>query len=511
MRRLLAFLFVAALMAFGTTVKGAEDPATLRIAGGSHLDAFDPQLETTSLSIDMHIYDTLVDFGDENYGSIVPSLAERWENSADGMTMTFYLKRGVRFSDGSPFNADSVKFTLERILDPKTASPNRAKVAEISQVDVVDDYTVKISTRRPYAPLLENLATYHLAMLSRGATSKYSVLEYGMHPVGTGPYMLESYDISGETVLVRNPNYHGAPGGPERITYQPVPEVSARVIMLQTGDIDIATGLSPESVPPLEADPNIEVISKPSTMMVSFTQMIWKGAPYDNKLVRQAMMYAVDREAIVKTILGGYGVVPKGPFSPGVQAFTEFGGYEYNPEKAKELLALAGYPNGFSTIALVPEGRYMKAREVSEAVQGYLAQVGIKIELRVSEWATYVTEFPSTLIDRGMHMLGSSIPTAHWRIERIWGTQKQPEKDKLPPNTSMYSNPEVDRLLSEASQNFSLEERNKLYAQAEKIVWEDAPELWLFGQSQLIGVRKGFSGYKFYGNQDWRLDRVVKQ
>ncbi|MBA8906068.1 ABC transporter substrate-binding protein [Aminobacter ciceronei] len=509
MKKAFVLLIAAALM--GSAGAAKSEAEEVRIAGGSHLDAFDPQLEVTSLSVAMHIYDTLVDFGDENYGSIVPSLAERWDNSEDGLTWTFYLKKGVKFSDGSPFNADSVKFTLERILDPKTASPNRAKVAEISKVDVVDDYIVKITTRKPYAPLLENLATYHLAMLSRSATSKYSVLEYGMKPVGTGPYMLESYDISGETVLVRNPNYYGTPGTPDRISYTPVPEVSARVIMLQTGEVDIATGLSPESLPPLEADPNIEVISKPSTMMVSFTHQMWKGAPYDNKLVRQAMMYAVDREAIVKTILGGYGVVPKGPFSPGVQAFADFGGYEYNPEKAKELLAEAGYPNGFSTIALAPEGRYMKAREVSEAVQGYLAQVGINVELKMSEWATYVTEFQSTLIDRGMHMLGSSIPTAHWRIQRIWGTQKMPDKDHLPPNTSQYSNPEVDRLLSEASQNFSLEERNKLYAQAEKIVWEDAPELWLFGQSQLVGVRKGFSGYKFYGNQDWRLDRVVKQ
>lgn len=509
MKKAFVLLLAAALMG-GVGVAKSEAEA-IRIAGGSHLDAFDPQLETTSLSVAMHIYDTLVDFGDENYGSIIPSLAERWENSADGLSMTFYLKHDVKFSDGSPFNAESVKFTLERILDPKTASPNRAKVAEISQVDVIDEYTVKITTRKPYAPLLENLATYHLAMLSPSATGKYSVLEYGMHPVGTGPYMLESYDISGETVLVRNPNYHGTPGIPERITYMPVPEVSARVIMLQTGEVDIAVGLSPESLPPLEADPEIDVISKPSTMMVSFTHQMWKGAPYDNKLVRQAMMYAVDREAIVKTILGGYGVAPTGPFSPGVQAFTEFGGYEYNPEKAKELLAQAGYPDGFSTIALAPEGRYMKAREVSEAVQGYLGQVGIKVELKMSEWATYVTEFQSTLIDRGMHMLGSSIPTAHWRIERIWGTQKQPDKDRLPPNTSTYSNPEVDRLLSEASQNFSLEERNKLYAQAQKIIWEDAPELWLFGQSQLIGTKKGLSGYKFYGNQDWRLDRVAKQ
>jgi ABC-type transport system substrate-binding protein len=510
MKRLIGLLAAASLSCAIATTPGNAQPVTLKIASGSHLDAFDPQLEVTSLSVAMHIYDTLVDFSDENYTKIVPSLAERWENSEDGLTWTFYLKKGVRFSDGSPFNADAVKFTIERILDPKTASPNRAKVAEVDRVEVVDADTVKIITKRPYAPLLENLATYHLAMLSPTATKKYTVLEYGMHPVGTGPYKLESYDISGETVLVRNPNYHGKQGKPDRITYRPIPEVSARVIMLQTGDIDIATGLTPEVVSQLKGDRNVEIVNKPSTMMVSFTNQIWKGAPYNNKLVREAMMYAVDRQAIVKTVLGGYGTVPNGPFSPAAQAYIDIGGYEYNPKKAKELLSQAGYPNGFHMIALAPEGRYMKEREVSEVVQAYLAQVGIDVELRMSEWATYTTQFQSTLIDRGMHMLGSSIPTAHWRIERIWGTQPRPSESRLPPNTSGYSNPKVDELLKQASQTFSLDARNKLYGDIQKIIWDDAPELWLFGQSQIIGVRKGVSGYTFYGNQDWRLDQTQK-
>jgi len=496
--------------ALGTTVLNAQTPVTLRVASGSHLDAFDPQLEVTSLSVDMHIYDTLVDFSDENYKNIVPSLAERWENSGDGLTWTFFLKKGVRFSDGSPFNAEAVKFTIERILDPKTASPNRAKVAEVDRVEIIDENTVKIVTKRPYAPLLENLATYHLAMLSPAATKKYTVLEYGMHPVGTGPYKLESYDISGETVLVRNPNYHGKQGRPDRITYRPVPEVSARVIMLQTGDVDIATGLTPEVVSRIKDSKNLDVITKSSTMMVSFTNQMWKGAPYNNKLVRQAMMYAVDRQAIVKTVLGGYGNVPKGPFSPAAQAYVDIGGYEYNPNKAKELLAQAGYPNGFKMTALAPEGRYMKEREVSEVVQAYLAQVGITVELRMSEWATYTTQFQSTSVDRGMHMLGSSIPTAHWRIERIWGTQAKPSENRLPPNTSGYSNPKVDELLKQASETFSFDARNKIYGDIQNIIWEDAPELWLFGQSQIIGVRKGISGYTFYGNQDWRVDQAVK-
>lgn len=489
----------------------SDGKSILRIAGGSHLTAFDPQLETTSLSMDMHIYETLVVFSDENFSKIEPVLAERWENSTDGLEWTFYLKKGIKFSDGSPFNAEAVKFTLERMMDPATASPNRAKVEQIDKVTAVDENTVKITTKQPYAPLLENLATYHLSMLSPSATKKYSVKDYGMHPVGTGPYMLEKYDISGESILVRNPNYRGKPGNFERISYRAVPEAASRVMMLQNNEIDIATALIPEVVSQLKADKNIEVVIKPSTFMISLNHMIWKGKPYDNKLVRQAMMYAVDREAIVKSILLGNGAAADGPFSPGVQGYIKLGGYEYNPEKAKELLKQAGYPDGFSMVMWAPEGRYMKARQVSEAVQGYLAKVGIKAELKMSEWATYGTEMQSNIGDRGMQMLGSSIPTAHWRIQRIWGSQKMASATQLPSNSSMYSNPQVDALLAQAAKTFKLEDRVKLLQDAQKIIWDDAPYLWLYSQVQIIGVRKGLSGYFFYGNEDWRMVDAVYQ
>lgn len=496
------FLVFASVFVFNDFAQAEKN--ILKIAGASHLAAFDPQLETTSLSMVMHIYETLVVFTDENFSKIEPVLADRWETTPDGLEWTFYLKKGIKFSDGSPFNAEAVKFTLERIMDQKTASPNRAKVEAIDKVIVADEYTVKIRTKQPYAPLLENLATYHLSMLSPSATKKYSIKDYGMHPVGTGPYMLEKYDISGETVLLRNPNYHGEPGNFERISYRAVPEVASRVMMLQTNEVDIVTGLVPEVVSQLKADKNVEVVIKPSTYMISFANMIWKGKPYDNKLVRQAMMYAVDREAIVKSLLMGYGTVADGPFAPGAQGYKKFGGYKYNPEKAKELLRQAGYPDGFSMNVWATE-KYMKARQVSEAVQGYLAEVGIKVKLNIAEWATYVTEVYSNIGDRGLQMDGASIPTAHWRIQRIWGTQQMPSPTQLPPNRSAYSNPKVDELLNEASKIFDLDKRIKLYQDAQAIIWEDAPYLWLFSQVQIIGVREGIKGYFFYGNEDFSM------
>lgn len=487
----------------------------LRVVQGSDVDTLDPPVSrsTPSQVVFLNIFDTLVKWKDTSLSEIVPDLAESWTKSDDGLKWTFKLRKDVKFQDGTPFDAEAVKFNLDRIVDPALGSPNRSLYKDISQVTVIDANTVEVATKEPSPTLLEILAEPYSSMSSPTAVKKHG-RAYSLNPVGTGPYVLSEWLQGQRVVLKRNPDYFGTPGKPDTMTFRPVPEGGARVIELKTGNADIALNLAPESASEIDKSESTELLVAPSSFQIFFELNTTKP-PFNDPRVRLAVNYAIDREAIIKMILQGYGKVPEGIFPEGVQSRAKQTSYSYDPEKARKLIAEV-FPNGYKEKVVIwtPSGRYMKDKTVAEVVQGYLNDIGFQTEFKVWEWAAY----QKTLYkpqkgegtgkgsnDANMWLLGTGVTNADWRLRRkFYSTNSS--------NLTGYNNPEIDKLLNKASVDMDYESRMNAYGDVQRIVWNEAPNaLVLFDQVQLIGIAKGLKGLEIYSDERVRLKQVTKQ
>jgi peptide/nickel transport system substrate-binding protein len=437
---------------------------------------------------------------------IVPRLATKWAISDDKKTWTFDLQPNVKFSDGSAFNPEAVKFSIKRTLDPKAGSVVRAVFETIfDQVEPVGSSQVKITTKAPYPDLLIVLASPTAGMYSPAATQKYDAKEYGRHPVGTGPYMLKEWTTGERVVLVPNPNYWGDKPKTPQITFRPVPEAASRAAMLRTGEADIAVKLPPEEFKNLQSMSNLNVLQLDSMYQVSYELNVAKdNPPLNDKRVRQALNYAVDKDAIAKNVLGGFGQAIRSPFGPGIDFRVEFDGYTYDPARAKQLLADAGYANGLKMELWSPQGRYLKDRETSEAVQGYLKAVGIDAGLRIWEWAPYLAAVREDASRQAM-MLGRATPGADFFSTRLWTKGSIGQF-----NSTNYWTPDLEQLIPQARSTFDDQQRAQAYKQIQQTVWDDAPWLFLYNQKALVGLRKEVQGFAMWTHEVMLLRNVVK-
>ncbi len=487
---------------------------TVKFVEGSNIDTLDTAITRSRPTqiITEHLFNHLVKWKDTKLSAIAPDLAESWKVSSDGLRWTFKLKKGITFHDGTPFNAEAVKFNMERILDPKFGSPNRAYFASIKKITVIDDYTVAFETKKPDATLLENLVASPGSIASPNAIKKWGK-DYGQHPVGTGPYKLKEWIPGERCVIERYEEYFGKRPKPDVITYRPVPEGAARVVELESGNADIVNRIPPEAADQLKKNPRVKLWVIPSTFQIWF-ELNQTRPPFNDVRVRKAVNYAIDRKVIIEKILGGYGSIPDGPFTPGVQGRISLEPYPYDPDKAKKLLAEV-YPDGYKEkiVMWTPHGRYLKDKMVSEAVQGYLNELGFKTEFRVWEWSSYQKTLYSPQPGKGtgkgtndahMWILGASIPTADIRVARRLETGN-------PANLLGYSNKRLDKLLVDARTNMNYEQRMKMYEEIQKIIWEDFPRLVLFNQMQLIGMQKSIKGLDAFAYEVLLFNNVTKE
>lgn len=504
-------LFVSA--AFPNVLR-AQAGFDLRVVQGADADTLDPAVSrsTPSQLIFNTIFNTLVRWKDIELSEIVPDLAESWSKSDDGLKWTFKLRQGVKFHDGTPFDAEAVKFNLERIVDPKLGSPNRSLFAGISKVTVVDPQTVEVETKEPSPILLEILADEYSSISSPEAI-KTSGRAYSRNPVGTGPYVLSEW-IPGQSLTAKkNPDYFGTAGKADTITFRPVPEASARLIELQSGNADIVLNVTPESAGEVKQGGNTKLIEAPSSYQIFF-ELNTTRPPFDDPRVRLAVNYAIDRQAIIDKILAGYGKVPRGVFPEGVQGRAEQAAYPYDPDQARKIFNEV-YPGGFkeTVVMWTCAGRYMKDKEVAETVQSYLNAIGLETEFKVWEWATYQkTLYRSEEGGTGrgtnaanMWLLGTGITNADWRLHRKFFSGDGS-------NLTGYSNKKVDELLNAAARDMNYESRMQAYGEVQKIVWNEAPNaIALFDQVQLIGVGPGITDPEVFGDEIVKLDQVAKQ
>ena len=430
----------------------AAEIDVLTIGIGIDADTLNPHEQTTTLMQNMCdlIYDN--PYYQDPDGKIHPRLFESHEVSKDGLTYTFNLRKGVKFQDGTPFNAMAFKFTFDRavrVKEWKTRNPLKFSIAMTDSCTVIDDHKIAIKLKYPFAPFLATMSMSVLSPISPTAVFKWGD-DVRQHPVGAGPYKLTEWVKGDRIVMTRNEDYWGKKPTVKKIVWKIVPEVATREAMLRAGQIDICYKPSPANVAALKADSNIEV------QMPLDTRTIFMGLNYQkgmtaSKEFRQAINYAIDKKAIVKKILFGTAEPMQGPVSPKVFGFFKMANqYDYNPEKAKELLKKSGY-KGQVIHMRTPNGRYLFDKQVSEAVQAYLEAIGIKTELRTYDWPTYVAGLlkPIDKSELEVFLLGWG-PLV---LDADMGLFGQFHSSVNPPKglgAAFYSNKEFDKLMEES-------------------------------------------------------------
>jgi glutathione transport system substrate-binding protein len=481
---------------------------TLTIASGTDVENLNIHLVTASPSYSVleHIYETLFYMNPE--GELEPVLAESIE-PGDNDTFVLHLRQGVQFTDGTPFNADAVKANLDWVLNADNGAPFRFLIDRIEEVVVVDENTVELRLTGPFAPLAAHLSHGALAMMSP------ALLEQGPefmaeNAAGTGPYMLESWRRDEAVTLRRNPDYWGDQPAIETVVFRVIREDGARLVEVEAGTVDIAVRVPPAEAARLEADPNINIVTTPGLRTIYIFFNVTEE-PFTDVRVRQAFNYAVDVEAIVRDLFDGAARVSDAPFAPGIFGYSPQAPYARDLDRARELLDEAGVAQGTRVVLYHPTGRYIQDALVADAVRAQLREVGIDVELRTLEWPQYVPhvrrEKPEN--DIQFAMLGWGVPTgdADYALVALFHTTEHPPGF----NGAFYSNPRVDELLDEARTNPDPDARLRAYDQAIRLIWEDAPWLFLYSEVQITAIRSNVDGFIVHPDESLIATEAVKR
>lgn len=488
-------LLVAGLAIAGESLATtASDPKVLTIVVPTEPVHLDPQnfSESIAHSIILHVHNGPMKFNKDF--NLIPDLAESVKVAVDGLTWTIKLKEGIKFHDGTPLTAEAIKLIVDNAIgdDPPIRSAYVGR-ADLESARIINDHVVEMKTSSPVGPFRQMLSCVAWAVNSPAAFEKYGE-EASRHPVGTGPYRFAEWKSGEYIALERNPDYFGEQPYYDRLVWRFVPEALTRVAMLESGEVDVVVAVPALEIPRLQDNPGITV--EPVELNRNMYIAINCQRPFlDDKRVRQALNYAVDKEAIIDGILRGLGKKEDSPMCSPAWGYRPTGEYPYDPDKARQLLAEAGVPADFRIKLWIPSGRYYQDKTVGEAVANYLVEVGLDVDLQEFEWGTYLGMIrkPVEEAQHELYMLGWTSVTmdADLSLTGILHSNQWPMRGT---NRGYYKNAAVDALLDAGRRCVNEEDRKQIYAEAQKIIWEDAPWIFLHEQQQVIAYRKGISG-----------------
>lgn len=457
---------------------GSAQAQKVVVAQGIDPEALDCQASVNipTMVVNSNIYDPLISRDQEL--KFTNRLATSYKNTAP-TRWRFELRKGASFHNGEPFNAEAVKFSFERIYAADSKSPQKGWFNTIDRIEVVNEYAVDIITKKPDPILPARLTLFF--MVPPKYIKEVGNVKFSLNPVGTGPFKFVKWVRDDQVVLARNDKYwDGAPAIKDLI-FRAMPETQSRLAALQTGEIDIATNVPPDLAEGLKGKGPFDFKSTLSTRVMFLQLCTNKESPLLKQKVRQAINYAIDRDSIIKNILKGYGEkipslipIPVFGFDPNLKP------YPYDPQMAKKLLAEAGYPNGLDINMDGPSGRYMRDKEVCQAIAGQLGQAGIRVNLKIIEWGTYIGNVTSHKTNP-IYLIGWSLPSLdpdQW----MWVNTHTGEP------FSQTSDPELDKMLEEARYEMDVAKREKLYHKINRYVYDQAYLAILYEQRDLMGV-----------------------
>ncbi len=474
--------------------KDAADRDTLTIAISAEPESLDPVNMTSApaATVSEHVTERLIYM--EEDGSLTPMLATSWSSNEDSTVWTFEIRQGVTFHDGQPLNAEAVKTNLERFIDPDVGAAYAFLLGTVEEIEAIEDYTLQLTLSQPFAPILAHLSHSFIGIVSPAQLAELGPNDSLEIPIGTGPYQMLSWNRGEKIVLQVNEDYYGGVPAIPNVVFNFIPESSALIVALETGEADAIMRVPPQEAQRLEADPNIDVVYQTSvrSVYVGYNNL---REPFDDPLVRKALNYAVDKQAIVDGLFLGSFTVADAPIVPAVFGHASVGPYEYNPERAKELLAEAGYPDGFDMTLHHPTGRYPLDATVAEAIQDMLAEVGVNTTLETREWSSYLdfTAQPPDQAQYDAYMLGWGTVT----LDADYGLYALLHSRQWNPNGNnrgFYKNEKVDELLDQARVETERSKREQMYEEAIRLIWNDAPWIFLYNQGQINAVRTGVEG-----------------
>ncbi len=480
LQKVILVVLIAVMMLWGQTVL-AENPVRggkIVVAQKAEPPGLDPTANTAA-AIDRVVYANLYEGlikVDQN-GKFVPLLAESWEVSPEGLTYTFHLRKGVKFHNGEPFNAKVAKWNFERDMGPKSVNAHPEFFRGIAKMETPDDDTFVVTLKDVDALFIAHIAEGDAVMLPmKGYENAKS------NPIGTGPFKFSKWVRGDRVELVRNDGYWN-PKLPylDAVTFKFIGDASAQIAALKAGDIDVISSIpAPESAKELAADKRLKVFSGTTTGEVIMSTNN-KAKPFDNKLVRQAMAYAIDRQAVIDLVMFGYGTPIGSHWSPSTPYYVDLTQkFAYNPKKAKELLAKAGYPNGLEATIKLP-AIYSYSKRAGEVIADMLGQVGIKLKIEIVEWGQWLDRIYKKK-EYQLTMIGHVEP---WDI----GIYANPNY------YFQYDSQEFRDAYSKALKARNDAEKAKWFGRCQEIIAEDAVNGYLFCAPSLPAMKAEVMGW----------------
>lgn len=499
----------AAAVAEGESVSQETDIVAAILVDFTTMDPMDTS-DTLSGGIQRLMMDGLFGF-DDNMG-IIPLLATGYEANEDATEFTISLREGVSFSDGTPWNAEAAKANLDRWGDKELGLKRTTLLCNVlKNTEIVDDYTVKVTLESPFGAFIPTLAHPACVIVSPKVIAEGNEA-CATNPVGTGQYTFVEWVAGEHATIALNKDWWGydpeicggealvdPDAGFKTITFKPVSENATRVAMMQSGDAQLIWPVPTESIKVLESDPAITV-GQEEGIVVRYLMMNNQKAPFNDVRVRQAINHAINKEAYCAVVKDGVATPATSIIGPSVQFYKGNDVYEYDIEKAKELLAEAGYPDGFTTSVLCASTTTNIKQ--AEFFQQQLAQVGIKLEINALESAVVNqkvqdVDVPGSEAEVEMYIIGWSPSTG----DADWGIRPLLASESMPPmsyNICYYENPEVDQLLKDAISTADDEKRAECYEKAQDIIWEESPLICLANDANTWATSSKMADVKLF-------------
>lgn len=502
-RKMVWLTLILAMIVMAVPAALAAPKGTLRVALTSDPNSLDLcyGADRNASNAGWRLYNSLVVVNDD--GMIEPALAESWEVTDGGKVYTMKLRKGVTFHNGEAFTADSVIFSWNRGKGKEVTW--RKKWDIVKGIEKLDDFTIRLKLDAPY-PLLLRQVSYFWNIVPEGYLKEVGEDGFVKHPVGTGPFRFVEWKKGDRLVYEANPDYWEA-DKPKvaKVVFRPIAESATRMAAIKTGEMDIVSRLTAEEAAMLKGVPNVKVVEYPvdRVFYITFNNLTsGKGLPTENPLVRQAMNWAVDMDAIIDALFNGHGRPTNGFFVPSNLGYNAgIKPFGYDPGKAKALLREAGYPDGFSIEMAAPTGAYSQFEQVCEAIQGYMAEVGIDMTLTLMESGKYwdleaKKELPPMFGDSWSCREGEPLE----RLEGTLGGWKQ--------SYSAWHDPKIDEMLTKVAVMPDEKQRAALYMDLQAYMVENPPFIYLYQPMTFEAISTKVKNYRPRAAEDYYLKNV---